>query len=220
MRIAFFDLDQTLICVNSARMWIRREVALGQLTKGQALRAGAWLLRYQLGFASVEEAVGRAIAALAGTREIDIRGRTTSFYQRQVRPLFRPGGLAEISRARLAGARTVLLTSSSHYMAECVGEELELDALLCNRLEVDGKGFHTGRTVGPICFGVGKLTYAKAEADAQGVALSECAFFTDSFADLPVLEQVGRAVAVNPDPRLARHAKKRGWEVVDWGTPP
>ena len=219
MRIAFFDLDQTLIAVNSARMWIRREVALGHITHTQALRAGAWLVRYELGFASVEEAVGRAIAALAGTRAVDIRGRTESFYQRQVRPLFRPGALAELAKARAANDRLVLLTSSSNYMAELVSQELKLHAILCNNLEVDGHGFHTGRTVGPICFGVGKLTHARAEAATNGVALAECSFFTDSFADLPVLEQVGRAVAVNPDPRLERHAKKRGWEVVDWGTP-
>src|SRR4051812_17780065 len=130
MRIAFFDLDQTLISVNSARMWIRREVALGQLTKAQALRAATWLVRYELGFASVEDAVGRAIAALAGTRSQDIRERTNSFYDRQVRPLFRPGGLAEVDKARAAGSRTVLLTSTSHYIAERVGEELSLDALL------------------------------------------------------------------------------------------
>ncbi|MBK7864807.1 MAG: HAD family phosphatase [Archangiaceae bacterium] len=219
MRIAFFDLDQTLIAVNSARMWIRREVALGQLTRSQALRAATWLVRYQLGFASVEDAVGRAIAALAGTRALDIRERTDSFYDRQVRPLFRPGGLAEVERARSAGARTVLLTSSSNYMADRVGAELKLDGLLCNHLEVDTEGFHTGRTVGPLCFGVGKLAHARAEASRTGVGLDECSFFTDSIADLPVLEQVGRAVAVNPDPRLSRLAKKRGWEVVDWGTP-
>ena len=219
MRIAFFDLDQTLIAVNSARMWIRREVALGHITRGQALRAGAWLVRYELGFASLEDAVGRAIAALAGTREVDIRGRTVSFYERQVRALFRPGALAEVKRAREASDRLVLLTSSSNYMSELVKAELGLDAVLCNNLEVDSGGFHTGRTVGPLCFGAGKLTHARAEAATCGVALSECSFFTDSFSDLPVLEQVGRAVAVNPDPRLSRIAKKRGWEVVDWGTP-
>jgi HAD superfamily hydrolase (TIGR01490 family) len=219
MRIAFFDLDQTLIAVNSARMWIRREVALGHITRGQALRAAAWLLQYELGFASVEEAVGRAIAALAGTRSADIRERTGSFYERQVRPLFRPGALAEVESRRREADRLVLLTSSSNYMAELVSKELELHGMLCNHLEVDGEGFHTGRTVGPICFGLGKLTHAAAEAEKHGVQLSDCSFFTDSFADLPVLEHVGRAVAVNPDPRLARVAKKRGWEVVDWGTP-
>jgi len=51
------------------------------------------------------------------------------------------------------------------------------------------------------------------------VRLSDCAFYTDSFSDVPVLEAVGQPVAVNPDPRLRRRANKRGWRIVDWGTP-
>jgi HAD superfamily hydrolase (TIGR01490 family) len=219
MRIAFFDLDQTLLSVNSARLWIRREVALGQISKAQAARAGLWLLQYELGFASAEQAVGRAISTLAGTRADDLRERTKSFYERQVRLLFRPGALAELERRRGANDACVLLTSSSNYMAELVLDELSFDGLLCNRLEVDTEGFHTGRTVGPLCFGSGKLMHAVAEAERRGVALKDCSFFTDSFSDVPVLEAVGRAVAVNPDRRLRRYALKRGWEVVDWGRP-
>ncbi len=113
----------------------------------------------------------------------------------------------------------MLLTSSSNYMAERVSQDLHFDGVLCNELEVDPDGFHTGRTVGPLCFGPGKLTHALAEAERRHASLSECSFFTDSFSDLSVLEKVGRAVAVNPDRRLERTAKKRGWEIVDWGSP-
>jgi phosphoserine phosphatase len=49
--------------------------------------------------------------------------------------------------------------------------------------------------------------------------LSESIFYTDSFADLSVLEVVGTPVAVNPDLRLRRVAAKRGWSIVDWGVP-
>ena len=109
MGIAFFDFDQTLISVNSARMWIRREVALGQISKSQAVRAGLWLLQYELGFAAMEQMVGRAIAALAGTRERDIRERTVSFYERQVRGLFRPEypALAQEERGKQKPRQTV-----------------------------------------------------------------------------------------------------------------
>jgi HAD superfamily hydrolase (TIGR01490 family) len=219
MPIAFFDLDQTLLCENSAALWIRREVALGHISKSQAVRAGFWLVQYELGLASVEQGVGRAIAALAGTKARDIRERTQSFYERQVRQLFRPGGRAEVALRREHADVCVLLTSSSNYIAELVNEELKLDGVLCNHLEVDSEGFHTGRTVGPVCFGSGKLKHALAEAERRGAKLDDCSFFTDSWSDLPVLEVVGRAVAVNPDRRLRRFALKRGWEVLDWGRP-
>ncbi len=54
----------------------------------------------------------------------------------------------------------------------------------------------------------------------RACALSACAFYTDSYSDLPVMEVVGRPVAVHPDHRLRREALRRGWPVVDWGVPP
>lgn len=218
MGIAFFDLDLTLLSANSGKLWIRREVALGQMSHRAALQAAVWLVQYQLGLGALS-LVARAISGTAGMREAELRARTASFYERQVRPLFRPGAIRALQTHRQAGDRVVLLTASSHFIAERVAQELELDAILCNRLEIDGRGVLTGRTVGPVCFGPGKLLHARLEAQRHGVELSGCAFYTDSFSDVLVLEAVGRPVAVNPDPRLRRRANKRGWEIVDWGVP-
>ena len=100
-----------------------------------------------------------------------------------------------------------------------MAQDLGLDAILCNRFEVDDAGRYTGRPLGPLCYGDGKLSHAEGYAKAQGAALSDCAFYTDSFADIPVMRVVGRPVAVNPDMRLRREAVSRGWEIVDWGVP-
>ncbi|MGQ0505502.1 MAG: HAD family hydrolase [Myxococcaceae bacterium] len=220
MAIAFFDLDKTLLAVNSGSLWIRREVREGHLSRWRALQAGAYLASYHLGFAVIEDALGRAVAALAGTPALPLRERTRRFYEEEVRSLFRPGALGALREHRERGDQLVLLTTSSSYLAELVASELGLDAILSNEFEVDLNGAHTGRTVKPLCFGAGKLTHAVEYAANAGVPLSECAFYTDSASDLPVLEAVGRPVAVNPDRVLRREALRRGWPVVDWGRPP
>lgn len=217
--IAFFDFDRTLIASNSGALWLRREFQLGHITPLQAARAGTWLMRYQLGFAALEDAIERAIASLEGSKEQDLRERTVRFYETQVRPLYRPGARKALEDHRRAGDRLVLLTSSSLYLSELVARDLRLDAVLCNRFEVDERGLHTGRTMGVLCFGKGKLLHAEEFARGQGMQLTDSAFYTDSFADLPVLEVVGRPVAVNPDRRLRKLARRRGWELVDWGKP-
>jgi HAD superfamily hydrolase (TIGR01490 family) len=219
MGVAFFDLDKTLLAVNSATLWIRREVALGHISRMQAIRASLWVARYHLGFVSMQDAVIAAIAQLAGTSARAIQERTTAFYEAQVRPLYRPGALRAVEEHRGTGDRLVLLTSSSGYLSELVSRDLRLDAILCNRFEVDAQGLHTGRPLGDVCFGPGKLTHAERYAQEAGVALSQCAFYTDSYSDMPVLEVVGRPVAVHPDHRLRREAVRRGWPVVDWGVP-
>jgi HAD superfamily hydrolase (TIGR01490 family) len=217
--IAFFDFDRTLIAANSGVLWVRRELALGHITRLQAARAGLWLLRYELGVATMEDAVRRAISALAGHPERDLRERTETFYRQAVRGLYRPGGLRALASHRALGEKVVLLTASSNYLAELVSQELRLDGFLCNRFEVDARGLHTGLPLGTLCFGAGKRALAEAFAREASVSLEACAFYTDSFSDLPVLQVVGRPVAVHPDRRLRRHARKQGWEIADWGVP-
>lgn len=217
VRIAFFDLDKTILSVNSGVLWVRREVALGHLGKRKAFRALAWLARYHLGFASAEAMVEEAVSHVVGTSSSALKDRTERFFHEEVRHTYRPGAREAIEQHRRERRRLVMLTSSSHYLAELVALDLGFDGVLCNRLEVDALGAHTGKVVGGVCFGPGKLPHAQAEAARLGVPLRDSTFYTDSYSDLPVLEAVAEPVAVNPDPRLRRHANKRGWLVVDWG---
>lgn len=219
MSIAFFDLDRTLLAVNSGTLWVRAERRLGYLGRREALRASGWLLRYHLGFADIATAVRAAIASLEGTDEAAIRARTRAFYRREVRDRVRPGAHEALAEHRRVGEPCVLLTTSSNYLSSLVSDDLGLDDYLCNRFEVDAAGIFTGRPVEPLCFGAGKVEVAQRYADARGVTLADCAFYSDSHSDLPMLEAVGRPVAVNPDPRLRRVSMARGWSVVDWGQP-
>jgi HAD superfamily hydrolase (TIGR01490 family) len=217
--IAFFDLDRTLIAINSGQLWIRRELALGHIRRREAAQAAVWMAQYSLGLARLEQTVERAISAVRGTSAPDFELRTEAFYQSLVRPAVRPGALIAIAAHRRSRDRLVLLTSSSNYLADRAAKDLGFEEVLCNRLEIDGDGLHTGRTTQGICFGRGKLVAARRACEAHGTLLSACTFYTDSYADLPVMEVVGRPVAVNPDLRLRRKARRHGWEIVDWGRP-
>jgi len=216
--IAFFDFDETLIVGNSGNLWIRRELRSGHISRLQALRAASWMVRYRLGFASMEQALRTAIRSLAGTREETLRQRTRVFYEEEVRQLYRSGARGAVDQHRSRGEDVVLLTASSLYLSELVSAELDLDAVLCTRFTVRD-GLLTGESEGEPCFGVGKLRYAETYARQHGVTLADCTFYTDSYSDLPVLEKVGAPVLVNPDRRLRRESKARGWRVVEWGGP-
>ena len=219
MPIAFFDFDRTLISANSGVLWLRNEIRQGNISLLKGLAATLWVARYHLGFARKGKGLERAIASLEGRAEAELRERTTAFYEADVRALYRPGARRAVEEHRAEGDELVLLTSSPAYLAELVARDLQLDAVLCNRFEVDSDGLYTGRTIGDLCYGIGKLRHAQRHARDRGVDLEDCAFYTDSFSDLAVMEAVGRPVAVNPDQRLRRVATSRGWEIVDWGQP-
>jgi HAD superfamily hydrolase (TIGR01490 family) len=218
--IAFFDLDRTLLSINSGAAWVLRELRDGRLTLWQVSRAMYYLALYRMGRARLEDAIVGAISTLKGTSVDEVRQNVEGFYERHVKNAYRPGGLKALAEHKQQGDLTALLSSTSVYLAEAVSRELGLDAAFCNRFEVDPAGAHTGRTAGRLCYGAGKLEYAEAFAQSRGVSLDVCVFYTDSFSDLPVLEKVGRPVVVNPDGRLRREALRRKWEVVDWGEPP
>lgn len=219
MPIAFFDLDRTLLSVNAGRLWVRAELREGHLTRWQAARAAAWIFGYHLGYSRMERILEEGVATLAGQDEATLRARTRAFYEREVATTFRRRARAVVERHRAEGHALVLLSSTSPYLAEPVCDTLGLAHALCNRFEVV-EGRFTGRPVAPLCFGAGKLAHAEALARELGERLEEATFYTDSASDLPVLEKVGRPVAVHPDPRLLRIAQRRGWAIEDWEREP
>jgi len=215
--VAFFDFDKTLLSKNSGSMWLRHEMRQGRVSAWTSVRAGWWLLRYSLGSTDLEHGVREAIRAIKGQPEDEMRRRVHAWYHAEVKGLYRPGGQAALSHHRAQGHKLVLLTSASNYLSEVVQQEMRLDHILCNRFEVNAEGLYTGEPEGQVCYGQGKLHHAQSYLNSVGVALEDCWFYTDSMADLSVMEVVGHPVAINPDPRLERVAKSRGWPVKDWG---
>ena len=101
------------------------------------------------------------------------------------------------------------------YVTRPIAETLGLDEVLSTQFEV-ADGAFTGRLLGPACFGKGKVHWAEDLVSRRPVDLDSSFFYTDSYSDLPMLERVGHGVVVNPDPRLKRTAKRRGWPVQNW----
>jgi HAD superfamily hydrolase (TIGR01490 family) len=218
MALAFFDLDRTLLSVNAGSLWVKREMRLGYIGRWQATKAAAWLFGYHLGFSRIEKVLEDAIATLAGGREDEVVARTRSFYAEEVAATYRPRARDVVESHRARGDTLALLSSTSIYLAEPVLTALGIEHALCNRFEVHD-GVFTGRAVGALCFGPGKLVHARALAERLGERLEDATFYTDSASDLAVLELVGTPVAVNPDPTLRRIARRRAWRIEDWGAP-
>lgn len=214
--VAFFDLDKTLIEQNSATLWVRRELREGRLSRWSVMRALGWTFLYELGFARVESAIEEAVSTLAGQSESDMKARVLAFFNQEAKTLVRPGALRAVHRHRDAGDTVALLTSSSSYLGHCFADHVGAGHVLSNQFEVDGQGCFTGVARKPLCYGLGKLHYARELCAQLGLSLEASTFYTDSYSDAPVLEEIGSPVAVHPDPRLRRLALKRGWPIEVW----
>lgn len=212
---AFFDLDGTLLTVNSASLWVRRERRLGRARPLHLLQAALFIAGYRLGILDIERALRVALSNLRGVPEEFVRAETRTWWREDVRPFVARGALPVIAAHRRRGDPLVLLTSSSAYASEMAREEFGLDDVLHQHYEVK-EGCFTGQPLQPVCYGRGKVEVAQAWAARNGVDLSASSFYSDSATDVPMLERVRHPFAVNPDPRLRFVARRRGWPLLDW----
>lgn len=212
---AFFDMDRTVLRVNSGTHWMRYLRRRGEISRWQFVRAVGWALKYKLAVLDIETLSRRLVMTLCGEDEDEMRQKCRHWFAEEIVHTIAAPAREAIRAHRQRGDRLALLTAATPYIADLVAEALELEGVLCSRLEVE-RGKFTGRIVEPLCFGDGKVELAQAWAQERGLDLGAATFYTDSYNDLPMLNRVGVPVAVNPDPRLRRVALQRGWAIQNW----
>lgn len=212
---AFFDLDRTLLAVNSATLFAFYEKRHGHAGAGLFLKSLFHILLYHFNMIDIEAAYTRLIADYRGTSEQDLRNRIRHFAETELLGHVQPGAKRRLEHHRQQGHELVLLTSNSQYQSEVFVQHLKLDHALANSFEIV-EGRLTGTARKPLCFGMGKVALARDWSKLRGMRLDQSYYYTDSFSDVPMLEAVGHPRVVNPDPKLRLEAKRRNWPIEDW----
>jgi putative phosphoserine phosphatase/1-acylglycerol-3-phosphate O-acyltransferase len=117
------------------------------------------------------------------------------------------------------GEKVAIISNATTYAVAPLAQYLKVPHVLATRLEVR-QGVFTGEYIPPLCFRQGKIYWAEKLARELGGEVSQSTFYTDSITDLPLLERVKNPRVVNPDPKLRNLARKRGWPILDFATPP
>ena len=214
-RAAFFDMDKTLVPVNTGIRYARWRVQRGEMKRAELLRVLGWSLQYTLGLVDAKAVSTFAARTMTGIDEARIREECHAWFLSDVLPMVTAKARAEVELKRREGYVLVILSGSSPYATEPLAEALNIDHVLCSRLTVESGRF-TGSIVPPLAFAEGKVTLAQGWAEDHNVSLQESVFYTDSISDLPMLDAVGEPRIINPDPRLKRLAKQRGWSIERW----
>jgi HAD superfamily hydrolase (TIGR01490 family) len=211
---AFFDIDGTLLSVNTAPLYARYLRRHGRARRRDLLRTAYYLVQYRLNLLDIDRAIERASGMIAGQLESEVAAFCERWYDEMVRAYLVPAMRERLEQHRAAGHELALLSSSTSYLATPLARDLDVEHLLVTRLEIV-EGRFTGKPVAPVCYGPGKVHWARSFAAERGIDLSQSFFYTDSITDLPVLELVGHPRIVNPDRLLRRVARKRGWPIVE-----
>lgn len=214
--IAFFDFDGTLVRRDSGVIYAVPSMRRGLV--GPALFAelvGTWLLS-KAGLRTRTDAMRVGFRCYAGFSLEELRAIMRALHDEHLRDFLSEPMLERIRAHREAGDRLVILTASAFFVAEPIAAHLGFDELWGTQVGFAG-GRCTGLVEGEILDGHAKLATARRAAEAAGVELDRCSFYSDHIADLPLLEAVGTPVAVGSSRALGKVARARGWSVVPHG---
>lgn len=214
-RAVFFDMDHTVLRVDSSLSWMHFLRRRGELRRRLVPKVIWWALQYKLALLDIDVVADRVVADIRGESEQETLEKIEIWHRRHIAPAVSSDAIDAVRRHKQdEGDVLVLLTGGTQFAATKVAAMLGIDHVLSTVLEVE-HGRFTGR-LAQRCFGVHKVTIAEAWAHAHEIDLADAVFYSDSYNDLPMLSRVGRPIVVNPDVRLRRHARRVGWPIERW----
>ena len=215
-RVALFDLDRTLVRMETASLFVRYRRDRGEATFRDTVRVAYWAAQYTFGRIDASDVAARALAALSGLPEAELVRQCEEWFPKYVAQHICARARRAVDTHLFRGNDVAIVTGASPYAARPVARALGIEHVVASDLEVDGSGLLTGRFVEPLCYGIGKKLLALRLGRRLGFTLEEAMFYSDSATDLPLLQAVGEPVAVNPDRRLRRVAEQLNWRIEHW----
>jgi HAD superfamily hydrolase (TIGR01490 family) len=217
---AFFDLDKTVIAKSSTLAFGRPFFHGGLISRRAVLKSSYAQFVYLVAGADAEQ-MNRMRDYLkqlcAGWPVQQVTAIVEETLHDLIDPLVYAEAVELIEGHAAAGRDVVIVSSSGGEVVEPIGRLLRADHVIATRMAV-ADGRYTGE-IEFYAYGENKASAIRELAADRGYELAECYAYSDSVTDLPMLEAVGHAVAVNPDRALRRTALERGWPVVDFKRP-
>ena len=219
MNLALFDLDHTLLPIDSDHSWGHFTVKLGwRQAADYAAASDRYYEQYKAGTLNLEEFVAFTTAPL---RERDMQTNAAAhrqFMQEIIEPAIRPSALALVERHRAQGDELIIVTATNAFVTGPIAQAFGIQHLIAVELECDDDGLPTGRIRGTPSFREGKITRVEQWLGERGLGwgdVGRISFYSDSINDLPLLERVSHPVATNPDAKLLRIAQERNWPILN-----
>lgn len=214
MSLAIFDLDNTLLGGDSDHAWGDFLVRRG-IVDGDFYRASNDLFyrQYQDGTLDIQAYLAFALEPLTRYSRAELQSLHAEFMRSVIAPLRLQKADALLAEHRARGDKLLIITATNAFITRPIAAWLEVDDILATEPELrDGR--YTGKIAGTACFREGKVTRLHEWLATHPFDLGAASFYSDSQNDLPLLELVGKPVAVDPDDILRQTALQRGWPVI------
>lgn len=218
MKLALFDLDNTLLPIDSDHGWSQFLIDLGVLDR-QAFesRNNQFYEQYKAGILDIYEFLDFQLLPLKNHPRKQLDQWHEQFMDQVIRPNIKPSALDLVTKHRDAGELCMVITATNSFITKPIVKEFGIEELIATEPEVvDGE--FTGRVTGEPSFRDGKVTRITEwmkQRNQSWDSFEGITFYSDSINDLPLLEKATAPVAANPDEKLLAIAKARNWPVLE-----
>jgi HAD superfamily hydrolase (TIGR01490 family) len=218
MKITLFDLDHTLLPIDSDYSWGVFTTDIGWTDPHVfRLRNDDFFTHYQAGTLDIHDYVRFATEAVrlqGPERAAEAHAR---FMHEVVQPNLKPQALALVRQHQQAGDLVAIVTATNEFVTRPIATAFGVSELIAVELERGPDGWITGEIRGAPSFREGKVTRVQQWLAARQLAWGDVdmTFYSDSTNDLPLLEKAHVPVATNPGPALRALAVQRGWRILD-----
>jgi len=217
-KVALFDLDHTLLPIDSDYEWGEFTIALGWCDSTEFKRRNAeFFEHYRAGTLDIHDYVRFATQAIREQGAAHSAAAHARFMREVVQKAITPKARALVDSHRAAGDELVIVTATNEFVTRPIADAFGVEELIAVELERDAQGWVTGEIKGTPSAREGKVTRVEQWLAARGLAWGdvETTFYTDSLNDLALMEKATHPVATNPDDRLRALAAQRGWRILD-----
>ncbi len=212
MSIHIFDVDHTLIRQSTGRCFLKEALKHHIITIPQIMNFPIKYLLYKLSLLN-PDFIKVEVRKLKGIKLEFLQELSIQSFNRQMKAQIYTDAIKLVDKLKKEGHRVIAATSSVDFLIEPVLELIGITEFISSRLEIID-GITTGELDGEPAFGDSKKKAVESYFKSENLSFKDAVFYSDSYNDLPLLNLCDIAIPVNPDKKLLKLAKSRGWECL------
>ena len=221
-QLALFDLDHTLLPIDSDHEWGRFLVKIGVVDATHyASENERFYADYKAGRLDIYGFLDFALKPLSEHSREQLNTWHQQFMQEMILPNLKSSALDLVKKHQDQGDMCCVVTATNSFVTKPIAQAFGIKDIVATEPEVIGNpetGNFSGKVAGIPNFKEGKVTRVESWLASQNLHwdnLISSYFYSDSINDLPLLEKVMHPIATNPDDRLRDQANKRSWPILE-----
>ena len=218
MKLALFDLDHTLLPIDSDQSWGHFTTTLGWTDPVEFTQKNdAFYAHYQAGTLDIHDYVRFATEAFCIRSRAEAEAAHARFMREIIQPVIRPEALALLEKHRATGEQLLIITATNEFVTRPIAQAFGVDELIAVELVRNANHWYSGEIKGVPSLREGKVERLQQWLQQRGLDWDkvETTFYSDSSNDIPLLQRVNHPVATNPDAKLKAFALEKGWPILE-----